>query len=292
MKKLSTSLLLFIIFQIAGKAQNTFPASGNAGIGTTTPGFPLEVRRISSTTGFNAAGSFYSEQTAASTSNVTGLSGYGKTSHSAGTVAINFGLVGNIENSGAGAVTSMRSVQGGGVLTGSGAVGEWICFNAGFSISGAGTVGNAYGLYVNNFAASIPNKYGVYVSDVTAKNYFGGSIGIGTTNPGTFKLAVEGKIGAREVRVTNTNPWPDYVFDRKYKKLSLSELEKFIQKNDHLPNIPEAKEVKENGIELGVMNAKLLEKIEELTLYLIEIKKQNDQLAKRVDLLELKAKKD
>jgi len=115
-----------------------------------------------------------------------------------------------------------------------------------------------------------------------------GSVGIGTASPGTFKLAVEGKIGAREVRVTNTNPWPDYVFEKNYKALSLTELEKFVQQNYHLPNMPAAKEVKENGIELGVMNAKLLEKIEELTLYMIELKKQNELLVKRIDQLEIK----
>lgn len=106
-----------------------------------------------------------------------------------------------------------------------------------------------------------------------------GNVGIGTSNPGSFKLAVEGKIGAREIKVTLANPWPDYVFHHRYKLLPLSELEKFIQQNKHLPNIPSAQEVKENdGIELGDMNVKLLEKIEELTLYMIELKKENEQI--------------
>lgn len=107
-----------------------------------------------------------------------------------------------------------------------------------------------------------------------------GNVGIGTLNPGSFKLAVEGTIGAREVRVTNANPWPDYVFNNKYNLPSLSSLEAYIRKNNHLPNIPTAQEVKENGIELGQMNAKLLEKIEELTLYVIDLKKEIDQLKK------------
>lgn len=105
-----------------------------------------------------------------------------------------------------------------------------------------------------------------------------GTVGIGTVNPGSFKLAVEGKIGAREVRVTNASPWPDYVFSSAYKLPSLSALEDFIKKNNHLPNIPSAEEVKANGIELGQMNARLLEKIEELTLYVIDLKKEVDQL--------------
>jgi hypothetical protein len=106
------------------------------------------------------------------------------------------------------------------------------------------------------------------------------NVGIGTTNTGSFKLAVEGKIGAREVRVTAQNPWPDYVFNNRYKLKSLPSLEEYIRKNNHLPNIPSAQEVKENGIELGQMNAKLLEKIEELTLYVIDLKKEIEKLKK------------
>lgn len=111
-----------------------------------------------------------------------------------------------------------------------------------------------------------------------------GNIGIGTTNPGTFKLAVEGKIGAREVRVTLQNPWPDYVFHKKYTLLPLSELEKFIHLNNHLPNIPSAQQIKEGGgVDLGDISTKLLEKIEELTLYVIELKKENTEIKKQIE---------
>ena len=117
----------------------------------------------------------------------------------------------------------------------------------------------------------------------------GGNVGIGTTTPGSFKLAVEGKIGAREVKVTLQNPWPDYVFNQGYQRMSLASLEAFIKKNNHLPNIPSAQEVKANGgIDLGEMNTKLLEKIEELTLYVIELKKENEEF--RNQLEELKKK--
>lgn len=105
-----------------------------------------------------------------------------------------------------------------------------------------------------------------------------GRVGIGTSNPGTFRLAVEGKIGAREIRVTLDNPWPDYVFTPQHQLRSLPSVEEFIKKHGHLPNMPSAKEVKENGIELGDMSSKLLEKIEELTLYIIELKKDNDKI--------------
>jgi hypothetical protein len=110
-----------------------------------------------------------------------------------------------------------------------------------------------------------------------------GNVGIGNTTPGTFKLAVEGKIGAREIKVTLTNPWPDYVFHKKYTLPSLASLEQYIAQHNHLPGIPSAKEVQENGgIDLGQMNAKLLEKIEELTLYLIELKKENQEIKKQL----------
>ena len=116
----------------------------------------------------------------------------------------------------------------------------------------------------------------------------GGNVGIGTTSPGTFRLAVEGKIGAREVVVTSSSPWPDYVFHKAYKLLDLNEVEKYINQYKHLPNIPSATEVADNGVELGTLNAKLLEKIEEITLYLIEIKKENEALKQRMSVMEKK----
>ncbi len=107
-----------------------------------------------------------------------------------------------------------------------------------------------------------------------------GNVGIGTTTPGE-KLSVNGKIRSKEVKVEAAN-WPDYVFTNGYELPSLSETEKQIKEQGHLPGIPSASEVKANGIDLGEMNARLLKKIEELTLYLIEkdkaIKEQNDSI--------------
>ncbi|AEW02542.1 hypothetical protein A4D02_00865 [Niastella koreensis] len=108
-----------------------------------------------------------------------------------------------------------------------------------------------------------------------------GKVGIGTTNPGSFQLAVEGKIAAREILVTSSNNFPDYVFDSKYKLRNLSSLENYINQNKHLPNVPSAADVEKNGgIELGEMNRKLLEKVEELSLYIIEINKKVEKLEK------------
>jgi len=114
-----------------------------------------------------------------------------------------------------------------------------------------------------------------------------GNVGIGTPDPGSYKLAVEGKIGAHEVVVT-TEGWADFVFEPEYNLMSLGELETFVKKNKHLPEIPSAAEVQENGVSVGEMNAKLLQKIEELTLYLIEKNKEIKVLQNEV--LDLKTK--
>ncbi len=103
-----------------------------------------------------------------------------------------------------------------------------------------------------------------------------GSVGIGTTTTGTHKLAVEGSIGARKVKVTASG-WADFVFAPEYKLPSLPELEHYIKANRHLPEIPSAKEVAQDGLDLGEMNKKLLQKVEELTLYIIDQHKQMEE---------------
>ncbi|NAS32831.1 hypothetical protein GTQ40_17770 [Flavobacteriaceae bacterium R38] len=120
-----------------------------------------------------------------------------------------------------------------------------------------------------------------------------GNVGIGTDNPGTWKLAVNGKIRAKEIKVETD--WADYVFLKDYKLPSLQEVEKHIKEKGHLINIPSAKEVENNGVELGEINKLLLEKIEELTLYtiqqerkLIKQEERNKKLEARLIALEKK----
>ena len=117
-----------------------------------------------------------------------------------------------------------------------------------------------------------------------------GNVGIGTTNPNS-KLAVNGTIHAKEVKV-DLSGWPDFVFENGYELLSLEEVENYIIENKHLPEIPNEAEVNKNGIKLGEMDAKLLRKIEELTLYLIrqnkELKSQGEEIERLKRQLENK----
>ena len=99
-----------------------------------------------------------------------------------------------------------------------------------------------------------------------------GNVGIGTETPDA-RLAVNGLIHAKEVLVDLVG-WPDYVFEKNYKLKTLEEVQNFIEINGHLPSVPSAVEVEECGVNLGEMNKILLEKVEELTLYMIQMDKE------------------
>jgi hypothetical protein len=117
------------------------------------------------------------------------------------------------------------------------------------------------------------------------------AIGIGINPPASsdsYKLFVEGGIAAREVKVT-INTFPDYCFADNYQLMSISDLGKFISENKHLPGMPSAKEVAENkGFELGAMQSKLVEKVEQQTLYILDLQKQINDLKKQIEILIIK----
>ncbi|MXV50369.1 hypothetical protein GS399_05240 [Pedobacter sp. HMF7647] len=103
-----------------------------------------------------------------------------------------------------------------------------------------------------------------------------GNVGIGTTMPDA-KLTVLGDIHAKEVKVNLNVPGPDYVFEKDYPLPDLNEVKEFIAENQHLPDIPSAAEMEKYGLKLGELNMKLLKKIEELTLYVIDLKKESER---------------
>ncbi len=129
-------------------------------------------------------------------------------------------------------------------------------------------------------------SYTEFLKDVVISS---GNLGIGTINPGSWKLAVNGEIRAKEIKVETG--WSDFVFYDNYKLPTLLEVENHIKIKGHLKDIPSAKEVEENGIYLGEMDSKLLQKIEELTLYTIQQEKKIKKQADKIEKLELLNKK-
>ena len=110
------------------------------------------------------------------------------------------------------------------------------------------------------------------------------SLNIGLQNGAVgYRLSVDGKIMCEELKVQNSTTWPDYVFASEYDMLSLEELEQYIAQHQHLPNIPSANEVDANGILVGDLQSKMLEKIEELTLYIIAQDKRIEELEAKAE---------
>ncbi len=174
------------------------------------------------------------------------------------------------------------------------------------------TVGNKIDLYYNT--ASIGDRYGFQVQNSEMRIHSGamgdasggitfgkqstatftenvrftndGKVGIGTTSPGeklevNGNALIDGEIYSKKVKVSTTpGNWPDYVFAPNYRLRSLSEVEAFIKANKHLPEVPSAREVEEKGQDLGDIQATLLKKMEEMTLYMIEMKKELEALKK------------
>lgn len=195
---------------------------------------------------------------------------------------------------------------------------------ASLAISGSPTAStnasltNTYGLWILSAAVSAStNSYGLSVNAQTgatnnyAASFLGGNVGIGTATP-TARLDVKpsgatpaiivrnnnatydtiqfivrstGYVEARDVLVKTSAIIPDYVFNNDYNLPSLAEVENYISQNKHLPDVPSAADIKNNGLNVADMDAALLKKIEELTLYVIDLKKQNEEMQKEINAL-------
>jgi hypothetical protein len=140
--------------------------------------------------------------------------------------------------------------------------------------------GAEVGTIANNYLPKWSSSSSQLVQSTSVYEDPSGNVGIGTTTiPGVYKLAVNGSMVATELKVKLQANWPDYVFEKDYPLVPLPELEKSIQQMGHLPDIPSAGEVKANdGMEVGKMQVLLLEKVEELTLYIIQLEKRIQEL--------------
>ncbi|BDW93354.1 hypothetical protein MACH07_21860 [Flagellimonas marinaquae] len=149
--------------------------------------------------------------------------------------------------------------------------------NYDFIVTALDTAGNESAnsnqVSVTTDAAAGGGSVSVWNENAGVASYSGGVAIGGNEVPSGYQLAVEGHIRTREIRV-DQDVWPDYVFKDEYRLLTLEEISEHIEEYGHLPKIPSAKEVEAHGIQLGEMNRLLLEKIEELTLYILELKNE------------------
>jgi len=231
-RKFQLLLTVTLILCATARAQvNTFPPSGNAGIGLfngNTPKAPLDFGE-----GAGVKTLFYG---------AGGNSGY------YWGVGVNLGQSPN-----------EASVFIGGANT-------TCCGSENFAVVSANQAAWPYTSYTTRFVVNSQT----------------GNVGIGTLhiNDATYKLYVENGIRTRKV-VVDQAAWPDYVFQPGYRRPSLDSVARYIQDNHHLPDMPSADSVAKNGINLGDNQAQLLKKIEELTLYVIELRKELDELKQR-----------
>lgn len=265
-----------------------FSNSGNVGIGTATPSYKLEVSGD-----MKVSGSLYFSALSMSGLNMDFIPGFGS---SPGILRAGIGPL-TVEPRPlppciAPTIPLVHQINGMYHSWGASAFGGTINdmtmgfdgANAIIDIAGTSTFPNAPSLLLNYYCGkNVAICTGEAGGDVFMSTGNTTSIvGIGTgCIPTGYKLGVNGRIICNGIKVQLADGggcWPDYVFDADYRMLNLFETELFIKKHKHLPNVPSSKEVKENGIALEEMNMILLQKIEEITLQMIEMKKEIEVL--------------
>lgn len=228
--------LAFLFIGVGAQAQNTFPSSGDAGIGTTAPEASLEIKQPGYRFPYSTVGATYDAN------NFTSL---------------------KITNYDAPQLINPFSVPPGVLYV-------------------PGNTNDILSVWKRSHNGSYADKKLVAI---TAD----GKVRIGqmaaTAPYNNYKLSVDGDMIARRCVIQVSN-WADYVFAPGYALPSLGEVENFIAQNKHLPGVPSEAEVKEKGVEMGEMNTVLLQKVEELTLYLIQLQKENESMKAAIRALQ------
>ncbi len=162
-------------------------------------------------------------------------------------------------------------------------------------VDGGTDVGNASGGFLQLGAGNSLNV-GFDNNEIQARNNGvvsrlvlnngGGAVQIGSAvTPTGYSFSVNGKAICEELKIQDSSNWPDYVFHHDYKLESLGELREYIKENNHLPNIPSAVDVEKDGIEIGDMQKRMMEKIEELTLYVLQLEEKTKNLETEIAAL-------
>jgi hypothetical protein len=271
-------------FITGGSERMSVLSNGNLGIGTSSPSEKLVIGGINSTNNNDQNALLFTDlggNTLGKIGSRRGINGYDGalmfyTPDATTSVVTERMRINSVGNIGIGSISPSEKLVIGGINSTNNNDQNSILFT---DLGGntLGKIGSRRG--VNGYDGTLifytPDGATAAVTERMRINSFG-NIGIGTASA-SEKLSVNGNISAKKLIVTQTG-WSDYVFDKDYKLRSLSSLETFINQNKHLPDIPSAKEVEEKGISVGDNQALLLKKIEELTLYMIEMNKKIEVL--------------
>ncbi len=284
----------------SANAQNIFPDSGKVGIGTKTPGVQLDVNATASgqLARFNGSSSLmfmglyeggvyrgYIGSYAGNNEDVDFGTGGGTTGKVHLTIKASPKLtIDNTGRVGIGTVnpgTRLNVVGGNWDVTNT--EGDLRIGNTTYRMKLGVATGGAGAGDVRMRAAGGTNRLMLGGGTADVLTVVGtGRVGINTITP-QYALSVNGTIQAKEVRVETG--WADYVFNNDYQLKSIDELEQYISINKHLPGVAPAAEVEKEGLKVGEMNKAMMEKIEELTLYIIQLSKENKQLKSEIDAL-------